>query len=778
MCNLLGLLFCFVLRLVRSSRVTLTIACGVLTSLDVLSAERRSLSEPNATEPSSTSSMHVERKPYDRDCAVEDCDGGQAWSFRIYYAFTSNALKKRPFVINRFHKAIEMITEHVPCIEFVALDGSSGEQRSYEKSDFEERAYTRSPLEGVILVDSKKPKDCYTLGLGFPGVYGMRYMSLGDCASEGGSAAHELLHALGVTHEMKRLNGSEQFDGYGPHIKLGEISFDEMRQFASNKSAYMGSRAVGGYVAFDFDSLMMYDAGTRFHTLPNGEHDHRTRVLQQLSKGDIEQLKDMYGCLKPRGWVCSTTAASREVDQDGDCSCPLGSKCYKGKKQDCPSSKFAKSPEYFHARCATCRCQAMECPSSSSDRLPNSGGDCACPKDFWCMQDGRPGCASSRSGRDLEYMHSTCKTCRCIPQTCNQSSQTDWLLPNDEGDCECRSGYSCYNEEAGTLGCPLTNGGIGLRFFSSTCSRCVCVLSEAIRTCPREATSKHPDSEGDCTCMSGTKCRYLADKKADKKDDNSTLCPYSGGLSDMYFSAACRDCQCVEPEEYSRRETFRYYGRLVTFMPYRPVDIKHPDCNTKCGAKRAMLGPFEWNLHGSGFEDRSCGQCHAIEISRNPNAVCQDYGYSAEYEILGFHTRHILCCRRLDCTHEEESCEKRGRVCEEHAQCLSEDSTKPSNRLVCKCDDGYEETPHRVRDDRRKCSPVKPAGARCCHLNNVYFMWVPKEHLERQKFQMKYTCPEIRGQKWKHADDDLCEKKDRFVYEGLLETPASKSGRW
>eukprot|EP00928_Gymnodinium_smaydae_P001644 TRINITY_DN10594_c0_g3_i1.p1 TRINITY_DN10594_c0_g3~~TRINITY_DN10594_c0_g3_i1.p1 ORF type:complete len:753 (-),score=57.93 TRINITY_DN10594_c0_g3_i1:117-2375(-) len=752
MCNLLGLLYLFALRLVRSTRGSLKSANGVLTSRDVLPALSRSSSAQNATSSSSSSPRHVEKKPYDRDCAIEVCAGGQAWSFRIYYAFTSNVFKVRPYVISGFQEAIGKVTEHVPCVEFLALDGSSGDRRSFEESDFQ-RHSSLTPLEGVILVDSKAPMDCYTQGLGFPGVYRVRYMSLGLCGYSSGTVAHELLHALGVDHEMNRLDGSEQFDGHGPHIELGDLSIEDRRQYEREKSTYMGSRAVGGYAPFDFDSIMMYRAGKDFHTLPDGEYDSRTGQREQLSEGDIEQLKDMYGCLEPTGAVCSTTAASREVDQNGDCSCPAGSECYDDGQAGCPSFQFPKGSEYFYANCATCRCEAMQCPSSSSRRRPTSLGDCACPEDLWCMQDGGAGCASSRSSKDMEYFHSTCKTCKCIPRTCDARSRTDWLLPNDEGDCECRPGSVCRDISAGTLGCPTTNGGIGLKFFRSSCTRCMCVLSETVQNlrCPRYAVSDYPDSEGDCMCPNGKECM---------NGDYGEKCPYSGGLSRLYSSAACSHCQCVEQ-----------YGQRAE--PYRSIYMKHVDCNTKCGAQRAMLGPYVWSLHGSGLEDSSCGQCKVIDISGKPSTMCQEYGFGADFQLFGAHTRHGLCCRTLPCTLEEEPCDKRGYQCEENAECLPEDATNKLSNMICKCNDGYEATPLRPRSDGKKCSPLKPAGARCCHLHNEYFMWVPKKFLDIGA--LKYVCPTVRGQKWHHADENLCEN-NRFVYE-KHDTPASLSER-
>jgi len=66
-----------------------------------------------------------------------------------------------------------------------------------------------------------------------------------------------------------------------------------------------------------------------------------------------------------------------------------------------------------------------------------------------------------------------------------------------------------------------------------------------------------------------------------------------------------------------------------------------------------------------------------------------------------------------------------------------------------------------------------PSGSRCCFDGELEFkteryirvMWVAPEH-QKQRLFLHSVCPKINSVKWRHADDEVCEKVGGHVYDG------------
>jgi len=153
---------------------------------------------------------------------------------------------------------------------------------------------------------------CYMSTTGVPGR--MSFINLGWCDSEAyiGSMVHEILHALGMNHEMKRPDAWVTYkdmsgEDHGPYLAMKAGGLPTDSQLQPDENTYVGSSDVG-WAGYDFDSIMHYSSwGSEWQTIPAGANDHRTGQRSHPSEGDIKQLMDFYRCPAPDTTAAATT---------------------------------------------------------------------------------------------------------------------------------------------------------------------------------------------------------------------------------------------------------------------------------------------------------------------------------------------------------------------------------------------------------------------------------------------------------------------------------------
>eukprot|EP00438_Fugacium_kawagutii_P024982 Skav225724 [mRNA] locus=scaffold611:27549:37574:+ [translate_table: standard] len=122
-----------------------------------------------------------------------------------------------------------------------------------------------------------------------------------------------LAQGLGINHEQKRADGSQEYYGKGPHLEMfWENSGDKWSsQYTPSIKSYIGSADDGnndpqvGYAEYDFESIMHYfrqrssdrtiNDGYYFNTIPSSAKN-LVGNRKQLSALDIKQALDMYRC--------------------------------------------------------------------------------------------------------------------------------------------------------------------------------------------------------------------------------------------------------------------------------------------------------------------------------------------------------------------------------------------------------------------------------------------------------------------------------------------------
>ncbi|CAE7030917.1 Mep1a [Symbiodinium natans] len=123
---------------------------------------------------------------------------------------------------------------------------------------------------------------------------------------------HEIGHCLGMHHTQKRADGSQEYFGHGPHLKMywENVASTWVGQYTPDNRPYTGSGYEGegdvhvGYAPYDFESIMHYPrqggaAAPYYDTVPSS---YNSVVGQRwhLSAGDILQIQDMYNCKRHR----------------------------------------------------------------------------------------------------------------------------------------------------------------------------------------------------------------------------------------------------------------------------------------------------------------------------------------------------------------------------------------------------------------------------------------------------------------------------------------------
>jgi len=716
---------------------------------------------------------------YKRDCVRERCAAGQAWGNRIFFAFTSDVGE---ITLRAFIQALRKIRAHIPCIEFVWLSctNSLGEPREGQRC--EERDFKRqgarpnqARVDGVILVGNRHPDDCYCAGLGFPGRYGVRFINLGWCNSNLhiGDMMHEVGHALGMNHEMKRPDAVREYHGAGPHVVINEMAIQEktirwthkqyphytdrqvrlevevaLYQYEADDTTYTGSVARGR-TPFDFESIMLYSATDemwsicdhkeyRLHSDLQLHHcfDHKMGQRVDLSSLDVLQLRDMYGCLPAEILRCPAIYGSKPADKDGDCKCPSGTFCYQNGKKGCPWAKAErKHPRYFRLGCKDCRCVAPRCPAgagsiqvNSAVAPPDRDGDCKCPERTVCRR-GSGYCPSSRGNSDWEYFSDSCHDCICR-KTCPAGSNSMSHFVDSDGNCVCPERTVCVKGRH-SVGCKITAGSISVRWFKASCNDCVCekIQPPAPPTCqrsPGEGAVEGPDRQGDCTCKNHTVCI---------KGNRDSMCRYSGGRSSQYYSAECPDCHCTIPKTITQT---RWLQKPLYSMHERCSSASAP---TKCGATQVEAGNNMWDLPRN-LRSFECGRCTmALQPSHNwgtcerTTADGEERRLSPHYTLVGSSSNEDLCCQWYTCKqHRQDALDRKdpckGFICGENAVCTLVGMREPhdTREPVCSCKLGFEFT-----DDGVDCVQEVPEGSQCCTFN-AHYMWVPNEFLEEYWF--------------------------------------------
>lgn len=165
-----------------------------------------------------------------------------------------------------------------------------------------------------ITVGEYSSGSCWLSGMG----YGSSRINLGWCNNMRylGSVIHEIGHAVGLNHEQKRPDATVKYHGHGPFLKMywQHIPSRWQPQYTPDFRTYTGSADDGpgdvkkGYADYDFGSIMHYYGGKRYDTNPP-EKEKLVGNRKDLSKGDIEQILDMYQCKsKCNGAPCPTPA--------------------------------------------------------------------------------------------------------------------------------------------------------------------------------------------------------------------------------------------------------------------------------------------------------------------------------------------------------------------------------------------------------------------------------------------------------------------------------------
>lgn len=113
------------------------------------------------------------------------------------------------------------------------------------------------------------------------------------------------------------------------------------------------------------------------------------------------------------GGSCPAFAASQRADSDGECSCPQSTECYQFGTPGCTTIR-GQSRTYFQATCSSCTCQSVAtCPGFALSLTPDSDGDCKCPGEATCYQNGGYSCQISSGSRSSTYFKSSCTNCEC-----------------------------------------------------------------------------------------------------------------------------------------------------------------------------------------------------------------------------------------------------------------------------------------------------------------------------------------------------------------------------
>jgi hypothetical protein len=221
-----------------------------------------------------------------------------------------------------------------------------------------------------------EPDSC-SASLGWPGSTGTAVVNLGWCNSvrQVGAMIHELGHTTGMSHEQKRLDAAEQLqtpEGVkGPYLRVlwNNIEDRWFGQFTPDSSAYIGS-AASGYAEYDYSSVMHYGSGSssspRFETV-NPVFESVVGSRSGLSKGDVEQILDMYQCSAPAP-TPAPAFCSGAVD-DTTFQGPLGLGCDGWRELVRKGNRCEDWDQEAQNRCPVA-CGVCPAPTASPTRAP------------------------------------------------------------------------------------------------------------------------------------------------------------------------------------------------------------------------------------------------------------------------------------------------------------------------------------------------------------------------------------------------------------------------
>lgn len=184
-----------------------------------------------------------------------------------------------------------------------AFREAAAQIRSVTCVDFVEEADLCPPP--ALQVGIYDEKSCYASDIGFPGNQSYQLINMGWCSSTRyvGNIVHELGHVLGMNHEQKRPDATQNYHGHGPFLVVHweHVPEDWRDQYHEDPASYVGSTNDGdgdphtGYAPYDFESIMHYPANDHFDTVP-ADARALTGQRHQLSAGDVDQLLDAYQC--------------------------------------------------------------------------------------------------------------------------------------------------------------------------------------------------------------------------------------------------------------------------------------------------------------------------------------------------------------------------------------------------------------------------------------------------------------------------------------------------
>lgn len=147
----------------------------------------------------------------------------------------------------------------------------------------------------------------------------------GGCLSRPGTAQHELMHALGFTHEQNRFERDDFVDIEWDNIKPGEVHVGtpDTRFKNLNLARFSGrdhnfKKVEEGLfdsygVAYDYGSVMHYSAKAfSKNGKPTIIPKKNVKIGQRngFSKGDIEKINAMYNC----GNITAPAASTGEIE--------------------------------------------------------------------------------------------------------------------------------------------------------------------------------------------------------------------------------------------------------------------------------------------------------------------------------------------------------------------------------------------------------------------------------------------------------------------------------